>query len=145
MTDGRDLAMVEAGLSLLRADVGPPPLIVYDGSVPNPTGPNPTPPPYVLVYSFTGWPDDDPDSKALDGLVTRATVRWICHCVGANAQAAREVAQRVRTQWLNVRPVIAGMEPGFIRYEQHDGERRDETTGVLVYDDVHVYRLTCDT
>lgn len=138
MTDGLDQAMVKAGLDLLAADGL---LTVFDGAVPNPT----PPPPYVVVYTSIEWPPDDPVATALDGLTGRAVVRWICHCVGANQQASREVATRVRTQLLNIRPAIAGVQPGLIRHEQDQPPTRDETTGSVVIDSVHVYRLTCDT
>src|SRR5881396_99185 len=127
MTDGLDQAMADAGLNLLRADAS---LTVLDGPVP--AGQIP---PYVRVYTTVEWPADDPNN-ALDGLTGRAVVRWLCHCVGANDQAARAVAQRVRTQLLDKRPTIAGMVPGLIRHEQDQPPQVDETTGVAVADAV---------
>jgi hypothetical protein len=139
MTDGRDQAMADAGLNLLRADIGPPALVVFDGPVS--AGQQP---PYVRVYTHIEWPADDPNN-ALDGVSGRAVVRWYCHCVGSNDTAARAVAQRVRTQLLDKRPAVAGMVPGMIRHEQSIPPVPDETTGVPVLDTVNVYRLTCDT
>lgn len=136
MTDGLDQAMADAGLNLLRADVS---LTVIDGPVP--AGQTP---PYVRVYTTIEWPGDDA-ANALDGLTGRAVVRWYCHCIGANDQAARAVAQRVRTQLLDKRPAIVGMVPGLVRHEQDQPPFADEVTGVAVVDAVHVYRLTVDT
>ena len=138
MTDVFDLALVNAGLDLLRADSA---LTVYDGAVPNPAPPYPTPPPYVLVYSTVAWPADDDTIGSLDGRSRRLVARWICHCVGETQQASREVAQRVRAAMLDARPQVSGLQPGFIRDEQDDPPARDETTGVVVFDAVHVYRL----
>lgn len=141
MTDGLDQAMADAGLNLLRADLGPPALVVLDGPVP--AGQQP---PYIRAYTTIEWlPGPEDDNNALDGVSGRAVVRWTLHCVGANDQAARAVAQRARTQLLDKRPAIAGMVPGMIRHEQGVPPTVDEITGVAVVDAVHVYRLTVDT
>lgn len=133
-TDGLDQALIDAGLALLTADTN---LVTYDGVVPSPT---PTPP-YCVVYSTISRPSDDPDNSA-DGRTSVWVARWIVHCVGANAAASRAVAQRVRTQLLDVRPVIAGLACGLIRMEgDSQPPRRDETTGALVMDAVQTYRL----
>lgn len=139
MTDGHDQAMVDAGLNLLRADAG---LVVFDGFVPNPTPALP----YVLVYTTVDWPEDDPNHDALDNRSTHAVVRWICHCVGGDQITSRAVAQRVRTQLLNVRPAVAGMQPGLIKQETPAlPPTRDERTGSVVFDSVRVFRLTVDS
>lgn len=140
MTDGIDQALATAGLALLATDGL---LLVLDGGVP----PN-TPPPYVVVYVTVDRPPNDP-TNALDGRSRTWTARWICHCVGGGqgasvataAAAARAVAQRVRTQLLDVRPVVAGLSCGLIRWEQSTPPQRDETTGVPVMDAVEIYRL----
>lgn len=136
MTDGLDQALAQAGLDLLTADAG---LTVFDGAVPNPY----PSPPYVLVYTTVDRPKADPDNP-LTGLSKVWTARWICHCVGANAEAARAVAQRVRTQLLDVRPVVAGLSCDLIEMEP-DGQppRRDESLGSsnLVLDQVKTFRL----
>jgi hypothetical protein len=139
MSDGRDQAMADAGLNLLRVDAGPPALVVFDGPIPAGTQP-----PYVRVYTHIEWPADDPNN-ALDGVSGRAVVRWYCHCVGGNDQAARGVTQRVRAALLDKRPAVTGMVPGMIRHEQSIPPVTDETTGTAVLDAVNVYRLTCDT
>lgn len=133
MTDGLDQAFVNAGLDLLRADTA---LTVFDGAVPNPY----PAPPYVLVYTYISRPSDDPDNSA-DGQSRVWVARWICHCVGANATAARAVAQRVRTALLDVRPTVAGLSCGLIRWEESQPPGRDETTGSLVMDAVEIYSL----
>jgi len=140
MTDGLDVAMIDAGLSLLRADVGPPALQVYEAPLPNPA----PPPPYVAVRAVVSWPDD-PDGMSLDGLAGRAVVRWFTYSVGATQRAAWEVAQRVRTQLLNARPVIAGMQAGFIRDDFEGEPDPNEITGSVLVTITHTYRLTCDT
>jgi hypothetical protein len=140
MTDGFDQALANVGLALLRADLGPPALIVFDGKVPDPT----PAPPYVLVYTTVEWPDGAP-GDSLDGLSGSPVARWTCHCVGGNEIAARAVAQRVRTQLLNQRPTIAGLNLGLIKQEQAAPPTRDETTGSLVMDAVCVYRLGATT
>jgi len=133
MTDGLDQALAASAIALLTADTS---LNVLDGVVPNGTVP-----PYVLVYTSLGRPSADPDNS-IDGRSRVFTVRWYCHCVGGNAQAARAVAQRVRTALLDVRPVVAGLQCGLIR-EQPDPPApvRDEMTGTLVMDAVEIYEL----
>lgn len=144
MTDGLDQALADAGLGLLRADVGPPALVVFDGVVPDPT----PAPPYVLVYFTVDRPADD-GGNTVDGRTRVFNARWICHCVGANAMAARAVAQRVRTQLLDVRPAVTGFAPASVGLIRMDGEppppQRDESTGVLVMDAVETYRLRLES
>lgn len=135
MTDGLDQALAQVALDLLATDVQ---LVTYDGAVPS----NPTPsPPYCVVYTTMSRPSDDPDN-ALDGRSGVWVVRWIVHCVGANAEASRAVAQRVRTQLLDVHPTVVGLSCQRIRM---DGDasppQRDETTGSLVMDSIVTYRL----
>jgi hypothetical protein len=135
MTDGLDQALVNAGLTLLRADAS---LTVYDGVVPSPT----PAPPYVVVYTTVSRPVEAPsDALALAGLSNHWTVSWYCHCVGGDATAARAVAQRVRTQLLDVRPVVAGLSCGLIRQTDSQPPTKDETTGVLVIDQIRVFEL----
>jgi hypothetical protein len=133
VTDGLDQAIINAGLALLTADAS---LVVYDGVVP----PSPSPP-YCVVYSTISRPSEDPDNSA-NGKTTVWVARWIIHCVGASASASRAVAQRVRTQLLDVRPTVSGLSCGLIRMEDDtQPPQRDETTGVLVMDSVATYRL----
>jgi hypothetical protein len=136
VTDGLDQALANAGLALLTADTS---LTVYDGSVP--TG---AVPPYVVVYTSVEWPPGAP-GDALDGLAGSPTVRWYCRCVGGNEVACRAVAQRVRTQLLNQRPTIAGLNLGLIRHEAGPPPGRDETTGSVVMSALNVYRLSATT
>jgi hypothetical protein len=133
MTDGLDQLLAASAITLLQAD---PVLTVLDGFAPPATEP-----PYVLVYTSLGRPSADPDNS-IDGRSRVFTARWYCHCVGGDAKAARAIAQRVRTQLLDVRPVIAGLECGLIR-EQPDPPTpiRDEMTGSLVMDAICIYEL----
>jgi hypothetical protein len=133
-TDGLDQALANAGLALLQTDTS---LVTFDGAVSSPT----PSPPYCVVYTTISRPSDDLDSAA-NGRSGVWIVRWIVHSVGANALSSRAVAQRVRTQLLDVRPVIAGLACGVIRMEgDAQPPQRDETTGALVMDSVTTYRL----
>jgi hypothetical protein len=137
ITDGLDQALVNSALTLLDADNGPPPLVVFDGVVPAGTAVNSG---YVLVYSTLARPSEDPDNT-LDGQTRVWVARWICHCVGSTASASRAVAQRVRTRLLDARPTVPGLVCGPIRMESGEQPpQRDETTGSLVMDTVVTYR-----
>lgn len=134
MTDGIDQLVANAGLNLLLAESG---LTTYDGAVPSPT----PAPPYCVVYTTISRPSDDLDNSA-NGKTSVWVARWIVHCVGANAIAARAVAQHVRTALLDVRPTVAGLSCGLIRMEgDSQPPQRDETTGALVMDAVATYRM----
>lgn len=137
ITDGLDQAITNVALTLLAADVGPPPLVVFDGVVPANTPVNAG---YVLVYSYISRPSEDPDNP-LNGLTKVWDCRWILHCVSGSAAGARGVAQRARTALLDVRPVVAGLSCGLIRLEDTQPPQRDETTGGLVMDSTATYRL----
>lgn len=136
MTDGLDQALYNAGLALLTADTS---LTVYDGVVAAGAVP-----PYVVVYGTVARPSDDPNNSG-DGKTRVWTPRWICHCVGGNAMAARAVAQRVRSALLDVRPTVAGFTAGAVGPIRMDSDpsppSKDETTGVVVMDQVETYRL----
>ena len=145
MTDLYDQAFVNVGLNLLRADPG---LVVFDSKVPNGSRA-----PYVLVYTSLDRPDVDGD-LSFNGRSTVWVARWICHCVGEGEDgvAARAVAQRVRTQLLDVQPVVldANNQPlpfacGLIRKEPSVPPTRNETLGGLVMDAVETYRLRATT
>ena len=142
MTDLLDQAVANVGLNLLRADTS---LTVFDGMVPDGTKP-----PYVLVYTTLARPSDDA-GNAQDGRTRVWIARWICHCVGAgsDAVAARAVAQRVRTQLLDVRPTVAGFDPASVGLIRMEGDppppQRDESTGALVMDAVATYRLRLES
>lgn len=139
ITDGRDLALVDSALALLRADLGPPPLVVVDGPVPAGTPVNAG---YVVVYAGLSRPSEDSDNK-FSGRTGVWVARWICHCVGGTATASRAVAQRVRTALLDVSPTITGFGAvGLIRMEGDSlPPQPDETTGQPVLDTVVTYRL----
>lgn len=137
MTDGLDLVLTSVALDLLTADVL---LKVYDGVVPAVATR-----PYVLVYSSLTRSSEDPDNAA-DGLTRVWMARWICHCVGESASAARKVAERVRTALLDVQPTVPGLSCGLIRMEGDSlPPERDETTGVPVMDAVVTYRLRANS
>lgn len=134
MTDGLDQALAGAYLSLLAADTAVP---TYDGLVPSGARA-----PYRLVYFDFSRPAEDQDLSG-DGLSRVWVARAIVHNVGsgADASAARAVAQRTRTYLLDKRPTISGLTCGLIRLEESQPPERDETTGVLVMDAISTYRL----
>ncbi len=92
-----------------------------------------------MVYTTVGRPGDDPDNP-LSGRSATWLARWICHCVGGNAVAARAVAQRVRTQLLDQVPAVTGLVCAPIDWEESQPAQRDETTGVLVMDAVETFK-----
>lgn len=133
MTDLLDQAVTDAVLALLTADAS---LVTFDGIVPDPT----PDPPYCLVYTHVMRPSGDPNNP-LTGRSALWVARFIVHCVGGNAKAARAVVQRVRTNLLDVRPVVAGLACGPLRMEDTQPPQRDESTGRPVMDAVSTYRL----
>lgn len=137
MTDGLDQQMVAAMVGLLSTL--PPNMTVCDGYVPNGTVR-----PYVLVYSSVGRPPDVP-SNAADGLSRTLMGRYIAHCVGETRLSALAVAAQVHAAWLDIRPVIAGLNCGLIRQESIQDPVRDESTGTLVMDSICTYTLTATT
>lgn len=141
MTDGLDQAMVQVAFDLLAADPITPPLNVIPGPVPNPTPPLP----YIVIWALVDWPDD-PQRKSLDGLVTSGSVRWIIHIQAETEKSWWAIAQRVRTQLLNVRPTIAGMNPDLIRMASgSEPPTPNEVLGVPVISGMREFTLTCDT
>ncbi len=128
-----------AVLALLDADDVAPALVVRDGYVPTNSAP-----PYVVVY-FTIeslQAELDLSSSDMTYASTRVNCYAYCHYVGSNATAARAVAARVRAALLDVTPVITGRTCFPIRHVENQPPVRDETTGVLVMDQVDVYRLS---
>lgn len=125
-----------AYLDRLRGD---PELTVYDGAVPKGAVP-----PYLLVYLTFSTPDAEmsPDKVPLTFDSNVGEARAYCHCVGANGVAARAVGQRVLTRLQNWRPVIGGRDCSPVRWQEGQPAQRDETTGVLVMDQVDVYGFT---
>lgn len=133
MTDGLDQALASVGITLLDND---PLLVVFDGVVPAPT----PAPPYCVVYTTIDRPSEDPDNAG-DGRTRVWVVRWIVNCIGGNAVAARAVVQQVRTQLLDVAPVVPGLTCGLIRWEASQPPARDEATGPVYMQAVEVFRL----
>lgn len=123
-----------AVLGLLIADAL---LTVYDGKV---TG---TADHYVLVYTFRQLPTGDlaPDKTPLTGDTTTVDMRFYCHCVGADAIAARAVQARVQTALLDVTPSVAGRACFPIRWVEGQQPERSEETLTPVFDTVDVYSL----
>lgn len=128
-------AAAAAILAILNAVDDPPALVVHDGKVPNGATA-----PYVLVY-FTDTDPEATDSRPLTGASQRHITRAICHSVGATAEAARMVADRVRGALLDVVPTVSGRTCQPIRREEGQPPQRDEETLASVFDQVDVYRL----
>ena len=128
-------AHADAVLAKLRAAVGSPALVVYDGQVPEDPAPA-----YVVVYLHAETPEL-PDSRSVQGASERFVVSVYCHCVGGAAVAARAVAQRVRGALLDVVLIVPGRRCFPVRHADSQPPQRDETTGRLVMDQVDVYRL----
>lgn len=127
-------------LALLDADDVSPALVVRDGVVPSGSVP-----PYVLVYFAVDSPEAGIDFGGTSDLSyssRRVDCYAYCHSVGGNGAAARAVAARVRAVLLDVVPTITGRTAFPIRLTESQPPVRDETTGVLVMDQVDVYRLS---
>lgn len=131
---------LHADFILGRLEAAPPvdpPLVVYDGGIPE--DPNDLAAAYVLVYFYTTRPDGTSLTNKSDRAVTRA----VCHCVGHNHIASRAVAGRVASALLDVVPVIPGRVCFPIR---DDGSaqppRPDEPApGLRFMDQIVTYRL----
>lgn len=136
MLDLLDLQHINAGLDLLRADTG---LVVY----PDAQGFTPALPAaqYVRAYATIERPADAL-GNSMAGISQQWTVRWYCHCIGANEYSSIAVGMRVRAALLDVRPVIAGRNCGLIREDQAMPPTKDDSTGLAVFDAVAVYRLS---
>jgi hypothetical protein len=122
-----------AVLALLNAVITPP-RKVFDGKVDANTDPAATP--YVLVYPDSNDPEFDFEANPW-----RFEMTVTCHCVGGNAQAARQMADLARTALLAVRPTISGRTCFPITREPGTPPQRDESTGVLVMDQIDQYVL----
>lgn len=127
-------AHADAVLGLLRADTS---LTVYDGKV---TG---TADHYVLVYTFRQLPGGllSQDKTPLTGATTTVDMQFYCHCVGADAIAARAVQGRVENALSDVTPAVAGRACFPIRWVEGSQAQRDEATLATVFDHVDVYSL----
>lgn len=132
----------QAVLDLLGADVGPPPLVVLDGKVPDGQLP-----PYVLLWFRMRTPTgvEEPDKVALEATSDVLNTTVYAHCVGDGLQASlncRAVAGRVRARLLGVTPVVTDRGCYPITHDDSVPPAPDETTGVEVYDLVDVYSFT---
>jgi hypothetical protein len=122
-----------AVLALLNSAVTSP-RKVFDGKVPDNTDPRATP--YVLVYFDSNDPEADFRAQPWEFELTVTT-----HCVGGSALAARQVADMVRTALLGVVPSVSGRACWPVVREAGSPPQRDESTGVLVMDQIDQYIL----
>lgn len=123
-----------AVLTLLNAAVTAP-RKVFDGKVDANTDPRVNP--YVLVYFDSNDPEFDFEAGAW-----RFDLTVTCHSVGGNAQAARQIADLVRSALLAVRPTVAGRSCYPISREAGSPPQRDESAGFLVMDQIDQYLLS---
>jgi hypothetical protein len=124
-----------AVLALLRGAGKPASIRIDDGKAPNPL-PNLLANPYVLVYFDSNDPESDKEAVPY-----RFHLTATCHCVGGSAEAARMVADWVRTALLMVAPAVTGRSCFPITREQGSPPQRDESTGSTVMDQVDLYTL----
>lgn len=104
-----------------------------DGRVPNGTNP-----PYVVGYiSVT-----TPEAACLEAAADRVTCTVITHSVGANADAARIVADQVVAVLLGLRPTVPGRDCGWVRLIDDQPMRRDEESLQARLSLVHVWQYT---
>jgi hypothetical protein len=136
----QDLA--DAFLALLAtAPGGPQALAFYDGAVPD--GPEPA---YALVYFLIETPDGvgAPDAVPFTLASTVIDALAYVHCVGAEpqaARAARAVAGRVRAAVLDQVLTVPNRQCFPIRWDSGQPPVRNELTGLVVFDQVDVYRF----
>jgi hypothetical protein len=126
----------QAFLTLLRADVTPPAVVVLDGLV---VGTQSLP--YTLVYFYISTPDGlvAPDKVSLDFDSDVIEMWAYCHHVGGNAKSARIQAGRSRAAVLNRTPVVTGRSCWPVRWREGQPGDRNEDTGATYVDLVDVY------
>jgi hypothetical protein len=124
----------QAVLDLLTAAIASP-RKVFDGQVDPPVA-DVKATPYVLAYFDAARPDLN-----FQGATYTFQLRITCHSVGANAQAARRVAQDAAAALLDVSPTVSGRKCYPIRWEEGTPPQRDESTGVTVMDQIDTYVL----
>lgn len=122
-----------AVLALLNTAVTAPRRL-FDGKVDNTIDPRANP--YVVVYFDSNDPEFDLRAQPWLFELTVTT-----HSVGGNAQAARQVADIVRTALTGVVPAVAGRACYPIVREAGAPPQRDESTGTLVMDQIDTYIL----
>jgi hypothetical protein len=93
-------------------------------------------PPYVVVY-LAGAPHAGDD---LNGRSTEASPRAYVHSVGKTPAAARIVSGQVASTIIDQRLSVSGWSCGPIKSELSNPPERDESTGVVVMDQIDVYR-----
>lgn len=109
-------------------------LTVHDGPAPDGAVP-----PYVAVH-FADADPEQAESRSIAGASERHVLRAYAHCVGETADAARTVAEKLRTAWLDKTPAVAGRTCFPIRREDGLPAQPDKSTGSLIVDQVEVYR-----
>jgi hypothetical protein len=125
----------QAVLSLLAGPAKPLAIRVDDGKAPDPL-PDVRANPYVLVYFDSNDPEADFTAGPWEFELTAT-----CHSVAGSGAAARQVADWVRTALLGVVPSVAGRACWPIVREPGTPPQRDESTGLLVMDQIDVYVL----
>lgn len=93
--------------------------------------------PYVRVYFHVEYPETESILHTSD----RAVAWAYLHCVGDNDTSASITAKAARDVLLDVTPSVASRTSFPIRLDHSLPPQPDESTGVLVMDQVDVYRL----
>lgn len=129
-------AHAQVVLDLLDADNTAPALVVHNGEVPAAARP-----PYVVVYFVFRTPSgtDEPDKVSLEAHSDVLYTSAYCHSVGGNQYASLAVGGRVRAALRGIIPAVAGRVCGPIAFADGSPVRRDETTGVSVFDFTEVW------
>jgi hypothetical protein len=77
----------------------------------------------------------------VQGASERVVMYAYCHSVAGSAMAARAVSQRGRGVLLDAVLTVSGRKCFPVRHIESPPPQRDESTGVLIVDQVDVYRL----
>lgn len=124
-----------AVLALLNGAGKPAAIRVDDGKAPSPL-PDVRTNPYVLVQFDSNDPEGTKEAQPYEFVLTAT-----CHSIGGGAEAARLVADWVRTALYMVRATVSGRSCFPITREAGVPPQRDESTGSTVMDEVDVYTL----
>lgn len=93
--------------------------------------------PYFRAYFHIEYPE----TESLTFTSDRAVAWLYLHCVGDNDAAVSITAKAARDVLLDITPTVAGRTCFPIRLDHSLPPQPDESTGVLVMDQVDVYRL----
>ena len=107
-------------------------LRVFDGPVPAKTAP-----PYLVVYCTT----DVPEETTLEDVADRIESTAIVHLVGSSGAACRILSGRAWEALVGVRPAVPNRDCSRIRRIDSRPPSTDESTGLVVMDQVDVFQF----